>query len=75
MSDTGPGIPAEVREHLFERFAQWRFSGSEPGSAGLGLAIAKEIVDAHGGRICVDSELGQGTSFTVELPVSLGGRV
>lgn len=70
VSDTGPGIPAEVREHLFERFAQWRVNGSEPGSAGLGLAIAKEIVDAHGGRIFVDSELGQGTSFIVELPAS-----
>jgi NtrC-family two-component system sensor histidine kinase KinB len=70
VSDTGPGIPPEVREHLFERFAQWRVNGSEPGSAGLGLAIAKEIVDAHGGRIFVDSELGHGTSFTVELPAS-----
>jgi two-component system, NtrC family, sensor histidine kinase KinB len=70
VSDTGPGIPPAVREHLFERFAQWRVNGSEPGSAGLGLAIAKEIVDAHGGRIFVDSELGHGTSFTVELPAS-----
>jgi two-component system, NtrC family, sensor histidine kinase KinB len=70
VTDTGPGIPAQVREHLFERFAQWRVNGSEPGSAGLGLAIAKEIVDAHGGRIFVDSELGQGTSFTVELAAS-----
>jgi two-component system, NtrC family, sensor histidine kinase KinB len=70
VSDTGPGIPAQVREHLFERFAQWRVNGSEPGSAGLGLAIAKEIVDAHGGRIFVDSEIGRGTSFTVELPAS-----
>jgi NtrC-family two-component system sensor histidine kinase KinB len=70
VSDTGPGIPPQVREHLFERFAQWKVNGSEPGSAGLGLAIAKEIVDAHGGRIFVDSELGQGTSFTVELPAS-----
>jgi signal transduction histidine kinase len=70
VSDTGPGIPPQVREHLFERFAQWTVNGSEPGSAGLGLAIAKEIVDAHGGRIFVDSELGQGTCFTVELPQS-----
>ena len=70
VSDTGPGIPPQVREHLFERFAQWNVNGSEPGSAGLGLAIAKEIVTAHGGRIFVDSELGQGTRFTVELPQS-----
>lgn len=70
VNDTGPGIPSQVREHLFERFAQWTVNGSEPGSAGLGLAIAKEIVEAHGGRIFVDSELGRGTSFTVELPAS-----
>jgi NtrC-family two-component system sensor histidine kinase KinB len=70
VSDTGPGIPPQVREHLFERFAQWNVNGSEPGSAGLGLAIAKEIVDAHGGRIFVDSQLNQGTCFTVELPAS-----
>jgi two-component system sensor histidine kinase BaeS len=72
VSDTGPGIPPQVREHLFERFSQWQVNGSEPGSAGLGLAIAREIVDAHGGRIFVDSELGRGTSFTVELPASAG---
>jgi signal transduction histidine kinase len=70
VSDTGPGIPPEVREHLFERFAQWNINGSQPGSAGLGLAIAKEIVTAHGGRIFVDSEVNQGTRFTVELPQS-----
>jgi two-component system, NtrC family, sensor histidine kinase KinB len=74
VSDTGPGIPPHVREHLFERFAQWNVNGAEPGSAGLGLAIAKEIVDAHGGRIFVDSQLGQGTRFTVELPVSAEGE-
>jgi two-component system, NtrC family, sensor histidine kinase KinB len=70
VRDTGAGIPPELRDHLFERFAQWPVNGSEPGAAGLGLAITKEIVDAHGGRVFVDSELGQGTSFTVELPES-----
>lgn len=69
VSDTGRGVAPEVRDHLFERFAQWNINGSEPGSAGLGLAIAKEIVEAHGGRIFVDSELGKGTCFTVELPL------
>ncbi|HZP45936.1 MAG TPA: ATP-binding protein [Candidatus Binataceae bacterium] len=68
VRDTGPGIPPEIRERLFERYAQWNVNGAEPGSAGLGLAIAKEIVDAHGGRIFVASEPGQGTAFTVELP-------
>ena len=74
VSDDGPGIPPQVREHLFERFAQWNVNGSEPGSAGLGLAIAKEIVDAHGGRIFVDSQSGQGTRFIVQLPVSAEGE-
>lgn len=68
VTDTGAGIPTEVRDHLFERFAQWNVNGAEPGSAGLGLAIAKEIVEAHGGRIFVDSEIGKGTCFTVSLP-------
>ncbi len=68
VCDTGPGIAAELRERLFERFAQWNVNGAQPGSAGLGLAIAKEIVEAHGGRIFVDSTLGKGTCFTVELP-------
>ncbi len=71
ISDTGPGIAPGVRDHLFERFAQWNVNGTEPGSAGLGLAIAKEIVEAHHGRIFVDSTLGQGTCFTVELPMRL----
>jgi NtrC-family two-component system sensor histidine kinase KinB len=68
VSDTGPGIPPELRDRLFERFAQGPVNGSEPGAAGLGLAIVKEIVDAHGGRISVDSQAGQGTRFIVELP-------
>jgi len=74
VSDNGPGVAPEVRDHLFERFAQWNVNGSEPGSAGLGLAIAKEIVEAHGGRIFVDSVLGQGTCFTVELPIPAENR-
>ncbi|HJU11185.1 MAG TPA: ATP-binding protein [Candidatus Binataceae bacterium] len=75
IADTGVGIPPELRKHLFERFAQWTVNGSRPGAAGLGLAIAKEIVDAHGGRIFVDSESGQGTSFTVELPETPETRI
>jgi signal transduction histidine kinase len=73
VTDTGPGIPPEVRDHLFKRFAQWSVNGAEPGSAGLGLAIAKEIVEAHGGRIFVESEVGRGTCFTVSIPVRMEG--
>jgi signal transduction histidine kinase len=66
VSDTGPGIPAEQRERIFERFVQG--DGSEGGAAGLGLAIVRDIVQAHGGRIHLDSEPGRGSRFTLELP-------
>ncbi|HWX77537.1 MAG TPA: HAMP domain-containing sensor histidine kinase, partial [Candidatus Acidoferrales bacterium] len=69
VSDTGPGIAQEIKDHLFERFTQWNGNGVEPGSSGLGLAIVKEIVEGHRGRIFVDSTVGKGTSFTVELPI------
>jgi NtrC-family two-component system sensor histidine kinase KinB len=69
VRDTGPGIAHDIKDHLFERFAQWTVNGSEPGSSGLGLAIVKEIVEGHGGRIFVDSTLGKGTCFTLQLPV------
>jgi two-component system, NtrC family, sensor histidine kinase KinB len=69
VRDTGPGIAPQVQNRLFERFAQGPVNGAAAGSAGSGLAIAKEIVQAHGGRIFVDSTLGKGTCFTMELPI------
>ena len=68
--DTGPGISSEGRQRLFERFTQWNMNGAAPGAAGLGLAIVKETVEAHVGRIFVDSKVGKGTCFTVELPMA-----
>jgi len=65
VSDTGPGIPTDRRERIFERFVQ---DGPDVGAAGLGLAIVRDIVQAHGGRIHLDSELGRGSRFTLELP-------
>ncbi len=70
VSDSGPGIPAEIRQYIFDRFAQYGAGDRERGAAGLGLAIVKEIVEAHGGRIFVESAEGHGSTFTVQLPLS-----
>ena len=67
VADTGPGIAPEQRERIFERFVQGQ-DGGEPGATGLGLSIVRDIVQAHGGRIFLDSELGHGSRFTLELP-------
>nr|MBA2601137.1 HAMP domain-containing protein [Actinomycetota bacterium] len=71
VSDTGPGIPAEAVPHLFERFfrVDAARSSARQGS-GLGLAICNDIIDAHGGRIWVESTEGDGSSFSVALPTS-----
>jgi signal transduction histidine kinase len=66
VSDQGPGIAAEALPHVFERF--YRAPGQVQTGAGLGLAIAREIVVAHGGSITCTSEAGQGTSFQFLLP-------
>ena len=69
VADTGRGIPQEDLPHIFERFYRVDKSRSRAsGRAGLGLAIAKAIVDMHGGRIEVSSKLGTGTVFTIRLP-------
>ncbi len=71
VSDDGPGIPAKELPHLFERF--WRGDKARrraTGGSGLGLTIAKSLVEAHGGRIWVESEEGKGTTFTFTLPVA-----
>ena len=68
VSDTGPGIPPDQQERIFERFSQAATSGGEAGAAGLGLAIVRDVVQAHGGRIRLDSAVGKGTRFTMELP-------
>jgi heavy metal sensor kinase len=71
VSDTGPGIPPEQLPHLFERFHRVETARSRAtGGAGLGLAIAHEIAQWHGGRLEVESTLGRGTTFTVHLPSS-----
>jgi len=69
VSDTGPGIPPERLERLFDRFWQAdREDGRPRDGAGLGLWIARGIVEAHGGRIRAESEIGAGTRFYFTLP-------
>jgi NtrC-family two-component system sensor histidine kinase KinB len=68
VSDTGAGIPQEYLPHIFDKFVQ--VPGAPTGGAGLGLAIARLIVEAHGGQISVQSELGQGSTFTFTLPLA-----
>ena len=69
VSDHGPGIPVDEQEKIFERFYR---RGSElrreTQGVGIGLSIVKHIVEAHGGHARVESNIGQGSRFTIELP-------
>jgi signal transduction histidine kinase len=65
VEDTGVGIPAEALAGIFERYRQVR---RDRGGSGLGLAIVRGVVNAHGGRVAVESSEGKGTCFTVVLP-------
>jgi len=71
VDDRGPGIPPEELSRVFERFYQLEKSrrSGEGRGAGLGLAICREVVQAHGGRIVAQSAVGQGTRFSVQLPI------
>ena len=68
VKDSGPGIAAENLPRVFDRF--WQGHGQSRAGVGLGLAICKGIVDAHGGRIWVASKVGRGTTFYFEVPHS-----
>jgi two-component system sensor histidine kinase ResE len=68
VTDSGEGIPAEALPRIFERFYQVDQARQRSRGAGLGLAIAKEIVEAHGGTITAESVVGLGSKFTVRLP-------
>jgi len=70
VTDEGPGIPAAEHARIFEPFYR---RGSElrreTSGVGIGLTIVKHVVDAHGGAVRVESELGKGSRFVIELPV------
>jgi two-component system phosphate regulon sensor histidine kinase PhoR len=80
VSDTGIGIPRADQSRIFERFYRVDVARSrEVGGTGLGLSISKHLVEVHGGRIWVDSEVGQGSRFHFTVPIfdpeRNGGRV
>ncbi len=70
VRDSGPGIPAHILPHLFERFSPIEASSdwAHPG-VGIGLSLVRELVELHGGAVRVESDWGFGSTFTVELPV------
>jgi Signal transduction histidine kinase len=71
VTDTGPGIPAEHLSKIFDRFYRVDSGRSrDAGGVGLGLNIAQWAAHAHGGEITVESEVGKGTTFTLQLPLA-----
>jgi signal transduction histidine kinase len=70
VRDTGPGVPPQDREKIFEEFQQVDSSSTRAkGGTGLGLSISRRLIQMHGGRIDLESELGVGSTFTMVVPV------
>ena len=74
LADEGPGLTTEQRERVFERFyrvdsARGRRT-TDDGGSGLGLSIVAAMVEAHGGTVAVESDLGKGSTFRVVLPLA-----
>ena len=72
VADTGPGIAREDHDRIFEEFQQTEAGAAQREGTGLGLALSKRLVELHGGRIWVDSELGKGSTFVFTLPAREG---
>jgi len=72
ITDSGPGIPRTRLAHVFDRY--WQADETAQGGRGLGLFIAKGIIEAHRGRIWVESEVGKGSTFSFTLPTTLAAR-
>ena len=72
VQDTGYGIPASAQPKLFQRFFRAKAPGTENiTGTGLGLSLAKAVIEQHGGKITVESETGRGTTFRVWLPAAM----
>jgi signal transduction histidine kinase len=69
IRDTGPGIPPEDMERIFEPFYRGHQAGRIPQGMGLGLGITRDLVTAHGGKLQVESKVGEGSDFTIWLPI------
>ena len=70
VKDNGPGIPASEHKHIFDKFARYKTQGERrPAGLGVGLAFCRIAVQAHGGKIWVESEEGKGSKFIITLPV------
>ncbi len=74
VADTGLGIPAEYHQEIFNDFFRVPTQADHPGGTGLGLAISKRLVQAHGGKIWVESEVGSGSKFSFLLPLHPSSR-
>jgi signal transduction histidine kinase len=72
VADSGPGIPIQEQERIFVPFHRGPRTGRQPRGMGLGLNIARELVVAHGGRLDLRSAPGQGSRFTIRLPLDAG---
>jgi signal transduction histidine kinase len=76
VRDTGPGIGAADQAKIFEEFKQVdSFLTRKKGGTGLGLSISKRIIEMHGGRLSVESDLGRGSTFSFTLPVKVEHQV
>ncbi|MCB2291247.1 GAF domain-containing sensor histidine kinase [Clostridium sp. CS001] len=76
ITDTGIGIKEEDKEYIFNRFSQVGDNlTSRPRGTGLGLSICKHIIEAHGGEIWAESEVGKGTDFSFRIPISMAKEV
>jgi signal transduction histidine kinase len=69
VKDNGPGIPSDEQKKIFVPFTRGKQGRRFPQGMGLGLSIARELVEAHGGRLEVESEAGWGSTFTIILPL------